>query len=88
MSSVSHSHPVKRRVPGWPRRWAVLFGLRDDILFDAPNLLGLWLRSRDAFWQYVMQVEERRAAREARTRDGVTETAPPTPQRGAWRIED
>ena len=76
-------------MPGWPRRWFVLFGLHDYLLGDAPALFSLWLRNRRAFWQYVMKVEESRRAREASPKGGAGGggQALREPKPGAWRIE-
>lgn len=63
-----------RRVPGWPRRWFILFRLHDYLLGDAPALFSFWVRRRRSFWQYVMKVEESRVAREA-TPGGAQERA-------------
>jgi hypothetical protein len=89
MSNAPEDVRAERRVPGWPRRWLVLFGLHDYLLGDAFVLLGLWLRARRAFWQYVMKVEETRRAREAALRGegGRSEPQFKAPERGAWRID-
>ncbi len=63
MSRAQGWSSVKRQVPGRPRRRFVLFGLRDYLMFDAPNLIRLRVRSRGKFRQYVMKVEETRAER-------------------------
>ena len=89
MSSDPSWPPAKRRVPGWPRRWVVLFRLHDYLLFDAPVLFRFWLRSRAEFWQYVMKVEESRRAREAdlSRAGGKREPTAAVPKGGAWRID-
>ena len=89
MSDAPELLPAARRVPGWPRRWLVLFGLRDYLLGNAFVLLGFRLQSRAAFWQYVMRVEELRALREAVQKGDACALRPPKPatKRGAWIID-
>ncbi|HEX8117435.1 MAG TPA: hypothetical protein VF521_09190 [Pyrinomonadaceae bacterium] len=89
MSYTDEDVRVERRVPGWPRRWLVLFGLHDYLLGDAFVLLGLWLRNRRIFWQYVMKVEEARSVREAIVKGDACSLNQKVkvPERGAWRIE-
>ena len=76
-----------RPVPGWPRRWLILFRLHDYLLGVALVLSGFWLRNRRDFWQYVMKVEESRKAHEAAPNDmargGAQAVRMPKP--GAWR---
>ena len=83
-NAPGHLHAA-RPVPGWPRRWFVLFGLHDYLLGDAVTLCSLWLRNRRAFWQYVMEIEEARAASMKGTAGGG-EQAVRGPKPGAWRI--
>ena len=89
MSDAAGHLDAARPVPGWPRRWLVLFGLHDYLLGDALVLSGFWLRNPRAFWQYVMKVEESRKAREAAP-DGLARRgaqAVRVPKPGAWRDE-
>jgi hypothetical protein len=84
--SDSPEHPlVARRVPGWPQRWLILLRLHDYLLADALVLLGFWVLSRRAFWQYVMRVEESRRLREAILKGSACSRQPPMPERGGWR---
>ena len=89
MSDTPEHLPAAGRVPGWPRRWFILFRLNDYLLGDAPVLFGLWVRNRTAFWGYIMKVEESRMKREAALKAdaGKGEAPVSAPERGAWRIE-
>ena len=89
MSDAPGHLDAARPVPGWPRRWFVLFRLHDYLLGDALVLSGFWLRNRRAFWQYVMKVEDERRVREAVLRGGACRVQQEikVPGRGAWRIE-
>lgn len=89
MSDAPGHLDAARRVPGWPRRWFVLFRLHDYLLGDALVLSGFWLRNRRAFWQYVMKVEESREVDEAVLNGRACGIRQPlrVPKRGAWRIE-
>ena len=88
MSYATEHVRDQRRVPAWPRRWLILLRLHDYLLGDAPVLFGLWLRSRSAFWQYVMKVEESRRVRDAVLRGAAcwSRRQVKVPGRGAWRI--
>ena len=89
MSDTPEHLDGARAVPGWPRRWFVLFRLHDHLLGDALVLSDFWLRNRRAFWRYVMKVEESRKAREAAP-DGMAgegAQAVRLPKPGAWRNE-
>ena len=84
--ALTNAQPA-RRVPAWHRRWLVVVRLRRDVLFEYPNLFGLWLRRRAAFWQYVLGLEESRLVREAARRGDACPVRRPlkAPRPGDWR---
>lgn len=87
MSNEATEPYPARRVPPWPGRWLILLRLYPVLGAEYPNLFGLWLRGRGAFWQYILGVEEWWRVREAVERGDACVLTRPTaiPPAGAWR---